>query len=129
MSHKFKRVVVAVEYLVDGQERTVDELRITNRASVAYEFAAKKAGWGIGEDTPPMLWMTFVSWYELVDRGDYPAEAPNTKGGGVVSTFQRFRERDCLGVERVKTEPVDPTAEDGEPSSQSQPSPDSTPTG
>lgn len=115
-----KRVELAVE-LADG--RSWDRLVINNHAMVAFDFERTDKKWPSAQDAP-FLWLTFLAWQQLVDQGEYDATVtdPAVRGGRPASSFPRFRDTDCTGVDEVskgKREDVDPTLTDHEPSSAS----------
>lgn len=114
-----KRIVLHV-VMADGTEH--NPLTVTNPALVAFDFERARLDWP-GPADAPMLWQTFLAWAQLVAAGDYPR---HVDGSTKQTTFQAFRERDCLHVEQLKgheAENADPTTEAGSDSASASPQP------
>ena len=80
-----------------------DKLAINNHALVSYDFTANKNRWPSAQDAP-FLWFTFLAWQQLVDDGHYPATDEKNR-----TTFTAFQTTDCIDVDRLDQERVDPT--------------------
>src|SRR5690349_14662754 len=73
--------------LADGT--THEDLAITNRCLVEFDFERSKLQWPKAEDSP-FLWLTFLAYRQLVHNG---AVEPSVK-------FKTFREDMCVDIDR-----------------------------
>lgn len=97
--------------LADGT--TYEDLAITNRCMVEYDFERNKLQWPKAEDSP-FLWLTYLAYRQLVHNGVVESTVK----------FKTFREDMCVDIDRKgkdKTDApeLDPTQQAQEPGSAS----------
>lgn len=103
---ELKRLTVRVE-LADGT--ILDDLKVRNPALVAFDFERKAKKWPPADEAP-MLWQTFIAWRQAKNDGLYAGDFPT------------WRDTDCLEVDQLSADAVDPTTSttDSDSSSDSQ---------